>query len=1568
MKIVHLSSMDFGGAGKAAYRLHKGLQKIGIDSHMIVMCKKTSDDSVYALPSEVSCDPNKWWRLLSNIWKRSLADYPTRAPGNELFSEFCSVISPKLLLKIIRSADIINLHWIAGLFDSSVMPEILRDKKVVWTLHDMNPFTGGCHYSGDCAKYCEKCGSCPQLASDNFNDLSFSIWGQKLKAYRDLDLNIVAPSRWLAACSVGSSLLGRFPHKIINNGFPLNTFKPVDRQIIRSGLSIPPNVQLVLFCADSTATKRKGLSYLLDALVLMSKSGRCKSMILGIVGSHDGSMQMSCGYPVMPFGHISDEEQMALLYNAADVFVLPSLEDNLPNTVVEALACGTPVAAFNIGGVPDMVDHGITGFLAHPKDVAGLAEAIEWCVDFAPAEIRHTCRAKAEELFSLEKQSTNYKKLYDAISLISKNPKRKHFTTKTAPKISIVTPSYNQAEYLEECIESILSQNYPNLEYIIMDGGSTDGSVDIIKKYAKHLAYWQSQPDGGQYQAINEGVRRSTGEIMAWLNSDDKLHPGALHQVALAFRAMPQIEWITGRPTAWDDQGRLITVIDHVPSWSLERLLYHGKDDYYIQQESTFWRRSLWDRAGGWLDTKWQLAADFELWCRFFHQAQLVGVDALFGGFRYHGGQKTSMMMEEYEREVLQIIDRESSLDRHQHFSASLPKTVAMGEIISAVTPRLTPDIFCCFSYSQRQHFNWFDTNAAKLFGCRIDPDICDLKMYQDLLCYTFIIDNIPKGSRLLEVGGCDSRVLKALKYDYECWNVDKLEGLGSGLTEVIPDGFRMIKAYMGDFSEDLPDGYFDFVFSISALEHVEESEENFNNICRDMDRVMKSGAFSLHCFDVVVKPDSVWTNSLLPFLFRRYETVNRFTPFEQMVLDPSLYCMSESAYNHGWINITREPYKDFGRPLSCNILWQKPPDQPGPINSRSQSRLEITVATSIAPKNIDQQKSAVTSWLQHGFKVISINTEPEIAILKPTFTDVTFVETKRDARAAMGRPLIFLDDVFAALKSSPATVCGIINSDIHLRSDIPLYDFIASEAKGVFICGHRYDVESLSATPGKLYLNGYDIFFFDTSVLDSVPPSPFCLGATWWDIWVPLAMILKNVPAKRIIAPLGFHVLHTNRWDKQEWLLNSTRLVKLIDSNQFDLSGCPDFVASVKSLHDRDMPQGLFKLFRDVIFERTQLVAPEQMLPEGVDPALQAPSYLVSAIVSTYNAEKFFSDCICNLIGQSLYEKGQLEIIIINSGSEQDEERIAQYYIETHDHIVYQHTERETLYAAWNRAINLAKGKYIVNANTDDTLRLDALELLAAALDAYPEADLAYGDCALSRVPNDSFSNHHAYHISDYPPYNPALGMLFCLLGPHPMWRKNLFSEIGMFDPSYRAAGDYEFQMRFIMAGRSAIHVPEVLSLFCQNAEGLSLASETSSREAVSIESRYRSIMPINRLYEFDPHSPPSMADAWVAQGNLSLAWSCPWLEHAPPQFDYAVSCYRKALEIDRNNKPALQNLCALMAVQNNWRMFEYLLDCYATENVTLKSHLSDKTQPDFIRVEVQPSVKPLVFTVPPA
>lgn len=230
---------------------------------------------------------------------------------------------------------------------------------------------------------------------------------------------------------------------------------------------------------------------------------------------------------------------------------------------------------------------------------------------------------------------------------------------KPFPKISIITPSSNQGQFLEECIDSVLSQNYPNLEYIIMDGGSTDNSVDIIKKYEKYLTYWQSQPDEGQYDAINQGFKKTTGEIMTWLNSDDILHPQSLEIVSSLFSQRKDIEWIMGRPNGIDEQGKQSWIFDYLPLWSREKYLKKQYKNPYIQQEGTFWKRSLWEKAGGELDTNFKLAADLELWARFFRYTQLYSVDALLGAYRSHLGQKTATLLQQYNLEAEKIIDRE---------------------------------------------------------------------------------------------------------------------------------------------------------------------------------------------------------------------------------------------------------------------------------------------------------------------------------------------------------------------------------------------------------------------------------------------------------------------------------------------------------------------------------------------------------------------------------------------------------------------------------------------------------------------------------------------------------------------------------------------------------------------------------------------------------------------------------------------------------------------------------------------------------------------------------------------
>lgn len=207
------------------------------------------------------------------------------------------------------------------------------------------------------------------------------------------------------------------------------------------------------------------------------------------------------------------------------------------------------------------------------------------------------------------------------------------------PKITIVTPVYNGAKYIEKTITSVLDQNYPNLEYIIMDGGSTDGTVDIIKKYESKLTHWQSSKDAGLYDAIQKGFDMSTGEIMAWINSDDYYSPHCFSVVAEIFEKFSEIEWLTGLSVVYDEKDRFFW---GAPSRSFTRLDLLRGDFKYIQQESTFWCRSLWQKAGSTLG-KYKLANDFELWLRFSRYAKLYCCDAYLGGFRERSANQLSL-------------------------------------------------------------------------------------------------------------------------------------------------------------------------------------------------------------------------------------------------------------------------------------------------------------------------------------------------------------------------------------------------------------------------------------------------------------------------------------------------------------------------------------------------------------------------------------------------------------------------------------------------------------------------------------------------------------------------------------------------------------------------------------------------------------------------------------------------------------------------------------------------------------------------------------------------------------
>jgi len=255
------------------------------------------------------------------------------------------------------------------------------------------------------------------------------------------------------------------------------------------------------------------------------------------------------------------------------------------------------------------------------------------------------------------------------------------------PKISIVTPNYNQGEYLEQTIRSVLDQGYPNLEYIIIDGGSTDSSLEIIKKYEKQLTYWISEKDNGMYEAIQKGFERSTGEIMGWINSDDILFPSSLKRISSLFNSYTQIEWLGGCALTINSESDIVYA-NAQRKWN--RFMYYTGDFKYIQQEGTFWRRSLWLKAGGSLNTSLKFAGDLELWSRFFLCADYYTLPTPLAGFRMRReNQKTLDNLPLYFREanltlnsIIMSEDDKRALARYRLYLKVQSQFPLLGKII----------------------------------------------------------------------------------------------------------------------------------------------------------------------------------------------------------------------------------------------------------------------------------------------------------------------------------------------------------------------------------------------------------------------------------------------------------------------------------------------------------------------------------------------------------------------------------------------------------------------------------------------------------------------------------------------------------------------------------------------------------------------------------------------------------------------------------------------------------------------------------------------------------------------
>ena len=379
LKVATFCSMDHGGAGTGTQRRVEALRKSGVEARIFSLVVKSSHPYVERVVPELpAVDTTKQMEVWKEVRKRAILR-AKEVPGfcaRELFSLTDSVVDFSQLAKRFDEYDVIHLHWVVGMFDYQRAGQYLGKKPVVWTLADMNAFTGGCHFSEGCEGYKKECQSCPLLGGKS--NLAHEAWKIKKAAYKQLkNLHIICPSKWMAERAAESSLLGDKTIHYIPNGFPTERLKLTNKLVARIRLGLPINKKLLLFGADSLANYRKGGDLLKQSIDLLSQTEHKAHVEIIVFGNNSIDLPL----PVHRLGYISDDAKLALVYSAADAYLFPSLEDNAPLTVGEALLSGTPVVAFPVGYLPDIIQHKVNGYIAKYLDAADFSKGIEWALN-----------------------------------------------------------------------------------------------------------------------------------------------------------------------------------------------------------------------------------------------------------------------------------------------------------------------------------------------------------------------------------------------------------------------------------------------------------------------------------------------------------------------------------------------------------------------------------------------------------------------------------------------------------------------------------------------------------------------------------------------------------------------------------------------------------------------------------------------------------------------------------------------------------------------------------------------------------------------------------------------------------------------------------------------------------------------------------------------------------------------------------------------------------------------------------------------------------------------------------
>ncbi|MHC4890206.1 MAG: glycosyltransferase, partial [Planctomycetota bacterium] len=1520
LTVGYVSANDIkGGAQKVAWVLKQRVKQRGFPTKMFVGKKFSNDPDV---------------EIITDAIQDGGTHYTDQGYMYYDVNSTFDLVSQTEFMR----CDVVHYHNLHGnYFNPFALSTLTKSKPSVWTLHDMHSMTGHCAYAFDCDKWQIGCGNCPHPESypPIDKDVTSEMWRDKKLIYNESDFELIVPSQWLKDIVEKSILKDKNVH-LIYNGINEHIYKPHDRRAVRRKFNVPDNAIILGFIADGgLIAKRKGGDFILAAYEYFRP--KYKNVCFACIG---GKSNKAPAERFLQIPYVVDENLLAELYCVADVFMFPTLADNCPLVVLELMGCGVPVISFNVGGVPELIEQGRTGFIAGYKNTEEFVKMVEHLV-LNKAKREQFSKAGLERLqkmFTLDQMIDKHIVLYERLAeqAAKKNyvpPKNKVILSAAGGDkqyeylVSAIVSTYNSEKHIHGCLHDLENQTIADkLEIIVVNSGSKQNEDAIVKEFQSrydNIKYIRTKKRETIYNAWNRAIKAASGKYITNANTDDRHANDALEKMVLALEKNPNKVLVYADCIKVKEVNRKrIPVGEYIAGEFSRSLLFEGKCPPAYQP---LWRKNVHD-VFGYFDEEFIVSGDYEFWFRltqkfdFLYLNKIVG-ECLIGSeavsqtdddFLNWENEMVIRKCYEYAMQEAMTIGA-TGISRHPVFStwpevnlwkqrakAKLSgKQMARTDYVKNTwdyrtkpAPKLTVVIV---TYNRRtellENLNTLNDQTDKDFEVIVvdnSGDLAELKNSVDKFNYGLcgVELNLNLGPSLARNIGtqfakagyiafldddavADKHLVRNIVEHFENHRISGLRG------KVLPKTQTNLQNIPVNY--DLGDQIITTACEVSSLSAFRkdvlvkmggfdellfgsEGMELSYRICKAQKEKVKS---ILYFPDVIVYHDhrpkgpaqteKILRKQWMGLLAWRKD--NDIKAYRELVC--SLYPGRKDIFEDNLLELEGKGLRPVVRPemetKQCVLNSSVPHKLP------SKERKEISVCPSGSDRGFITTTfnaglcNRIYEWtvlreLSDYYKMDILLNWSEIKDGTVELPNTHYFDFSKASKKFLNS---FITINTASTKLSHVADLNlnqnknyILTCGWEFNRSLTDHDKRLKEVK--LNIGYTEKIESFLAQYGDARIVGLHVRRGDYKVTEGFKTNGNFRIPDSWYLDVAGRVLARFPDTKFFLATDG-----TN--DEKKVFFDNLPVISICSDGHtphqdvvelFTLTKLPLLIASAST----------FSMFAESYGRPTVLIWPTrpkqqideqlqqyqnmtadtlgrpvspdrtvQMYPTTTSVSCRANEgreYLVTAIVSTYNSERFLRGCLDDLEQQTIADK--LEIIIVNSGSKQNEDAIVRQYQRNHNNIVYIKTERrEGVYAAWNRAVKAARGKFITNANTDDRHRNDALEIMASTLQTDPDIALVYGDQIRTETPNDTFENHHGTQMDRRPEYSRARLLFGCCVGSQPMWRKSLHNEFAYFDDTLTCAADWDFWLR-ISSEYKFRHIPEFLGLYYYNEDGI--------------------------------------------------------------------------------------------------------------------------------------------------